>query len=422
MTLNRIFYGLSLLFFWMMLVIPTTHQAERGALLGLLLIVALAHLVRSQKWQLNKKIALLGAVCVSASILFMLNGAVHGSPGAMQVGGVYVVWPLLFLFIMGVFHTPEDWVPFLKVLVMGGISAALIGLLAVSEGLGFLNFGLIDFLGDSTRIGIAEDTIGFSMPNLATVIFAFPFFLAFLMVPKESTNFSGTWRFYVWVGLLLSVIVLLISGRRAFWLSAAISPFAIIFVSKLCHVKLKLKSLSIIAVTMIVLAVLAILFLGINVEAIWDDFISGFDFSDKSNLSTYTRTEQFVALMHGWMESPIIGAGHGSAAQEFVRSEEVPWAYELSYVALLFHTGIVGVLVYGGAVFWLFVKSVSVVRHKPGAAGMLIPLLAGLMSFLIANISNPYLEKFDYLWTLFLPIAVLNAYLLYDKRQKTHLL
>jgi hypothetical protein len=171
-----------------MLVIPTTHQAERGALLGLLLIVALAHLVRSQKWQLNKKIALLGAVRVSASILFMLNGAVHGSPGAMQVGGVYVVWPLLFLFIMGVFHTPEDWVPFLKVLVMGGISAALIGLLAVSEGLGFLNFGLIDFFGDETRIGIAEDTIGFSMPNLATVIFVFPFFWLFLWCQESQGN------------------------------------------------------------------------------------------------------------------------------------------------------------------------------------------------------------------------------------------
>ena len=94
----------------------------------------------------------------------------------------------------------------------------------------------------------------------------------------------------------------------------------------------------------------------------------------------------------------------------------MPYEYELGYMSLLFHTGLVGVSIYGGAVCWLFVKSARIVRRHPEAAGMLIPLLTGLMCFLIANTTNPYLEKFDLLWTLFLPIAVLNAYSLNNNK------
>tara|TARA_B110000971_G_C19803123_1_gene405305 strand:- start:163 stop:378 length:216 start_codon:yes stop_codon:yes gene_type:complete len=48
-------------------------------------------------------------------------------------------------------------------------------------------------------------------------------------------------------------------------------------------------------------------------------------------------------------------------------------------------------------------------RKKHSAIGLLAPQLVALVCFLIINASNPYLGKFDYLWTIFLPIASINA-------------
>jgi hypothetical protein len=35
----------------------------------------------------------------------------------------------------------------------------------------------------------------------------------------------------------------------------------------------------------------------------------------------------------------------------------------------------------------------------------------------MGNASNPYLEKFDYMWVVFLPIAFVNYWLLDKRRQ-----
>ena len=51
-------------------------------------------------------------------------------------------------------------------------------------------------------------------------------------------------------------------------------------------------------------------------------------------------------------------------------------------------------------------------RRIPESAGLLIPTLSGLFCFLIINATNPYLASFDYLWVVFLPVAILNAYIL----------
>lgn len=42
----------------------------------------------------------------------------------------------------------------------------------------------------------------------------------------------------------------------------------------------------------------------------------------------------------------------------------------------------------------------------------MVPVLAGTTCFLIANATNPYLQTFGHLWTIFLPIALINLWLL----------
>lgn len=46
----------------------------------------------------------------------------------------------------------------------------------------------------------------------------------------------------------------------------------------------------------------------------------------------------------------------------------------------------------------------------------ILPVLVGTACFLIANTTNPYLAKFDYIWVVFLPVALINIWLL-DKNK-----
>ena len=51
---------------------------------------------------------------------------------------------------------------------------------------------------------------------------------------------------------------------------------------------------------------------------------------------------------------------------------------------------------------------VKIIGEGGHLAELMIPMLVGLSGLLIADATNPYLEKFDEMWTLFLPLAVIN--------------
>ena len=137
--------------------------------------------------------------------------------------------------------------------------------------------------------------------------------------------------------------------------------------------------------------------------------MEGFDF--KEDPSAIARKTQFLALIEGWRESPLLGAGHG-AAVAYSRSAKQPWAYELVYVALLYQTGLIGFIIYTFAIIWIFWYSLKAIKSDVYLGYHLIPVLVGTISFLIANATNPYLAKYDYMWVIFLPVAFVNYWLL----------
>jgi hypothetical protein len=69
-------------------------------------------------------------------------------------------------------------------------------------------------------------------------------------------------------------------------------------------------------------------------------------------------------------------------------------------------------LLYGLGVTWIYVQGLRIVRRGTSLAPLMVATLTGTTTFLIANATNPYLEKFDCLWTVFLPLALINASLL----------
>lgn len=420
--LEKVFYRLGLLFFLLMLIIPTTYQIERGVLLLALIAGGLYKALRG-KWKMHRSLLIVGFGCVTASLLFILYGLLNDAPGALSVGTVYVLWPLLFLFFMGILNAPTDFVPFIKVIIVSVIIATVMAILLVAEEFGFVGLNIKSILEiQGAEIGSYGGVVEYNLYNMTTVIFGFSFLLALIALPKRLRFLPKFWHRLAQVALVLTLITLLISGRRAFWVIAAMSPLVIFLIYRLAGISnpFRFKSIFYGIVFALIASSTVFSIFELSFEDIVLDIVSGFYFADSSNLSASARVEQFYPLFNGWMESPFIGSGHGASTPDSIRSEKHTWAYELTYLALLFQIGLVGSFIYASALVWMYVTSIRVVRSRPDAAMMLLPLLTGLTCFLIANATNPYLVKFDYLFTIFLPAGVLNAYLLQKSYKCNH--
>lgn len=403
--LCRSFLALAALFFVLMLVLPTTYQSQRGIMLALL--VACGVLAASNWWLVSRDILLLWLMTTSVGVFGILWGHLNGAPGASQVFTVYLVWPLVYMLFIGLAHSPKTIVFFAKALVVGITIASLMAMaLLVGTFLGQGEFVAEFFAFQGAGITLLDGFVELTLFNLATVIYGLPFLTALYFSP----DYRG-WlidRRVLGLQILLVLAVCAVSGRRAFWLLAIFTPILVWGLFFLAGVRFKVRYLATTAIFIIVLSIGGAVTLGLNFASLSDQFLAAFDTSRE--ISASVRYQQFTALMAGWSDSPLIGQGLGASEKSIIRDEEMVWAYELSYVALLFQTGLLGFIVYSAAVLWIFRAGIRIVRRRPESAQVILPLLAGAAGFLLANATNPYLSKFDYLWTIFLPVAAINAY------------
>jgi hypothetical protein len=411
-----LFFYLGLFFFFLMLVVPKTYQLERGVLLAILLVGGLVYVVVGT-WRLNNTIFLWGYLTITASVMFVFIGVINNTPGALRVSTVYVLWPMIFIFFMGIVNRSDRLFPFLKVIILSAIVVALMAITIVVNSVFGLNLNLFSFFEtQKAAVGLYDGIIEFRLLNMSTAIYAVPFLLGVLFTFPALSPFQGHWRALAWIAFALSLVVLLISGRRAFLLIALLSPFVVWGLLVMANIRVYVgKWIMVSGIFGTALMVIIIPTLNLDLSLVWENFVSGFNTKDSTS-SVSARKEQFIALIDGWIDAPILGGGHGAAAEGVVRNPKQAWAYELSYVALLFQTGLVGILVYSSAVMWIFIRGISMMRRIPESSGLLIPTLSGLFCFLIANATNPYLGSFDYLWVLFLPVAILNTYMLRETR------
>lgn len=421
LKIKKINFDIIRLFFFLMLVFPASFQLERGALLILICLISL-YKIPINDFIINKSILFIAIINIFNSLLFTLIGVLNSAPGALKVSSVYVFWPIIFLYFIGYNNKLSNLIPFINIIFYSClVSIILIILFIVNE------FFFTPFHNAITLISKAQDYqsgffggfIQLHTGNLTTVFYTFIFIFTIYFIPKNLNSYSKVRGLFL-PTIILSIILLLISGRRAFWLICIVSPFIIIFFLRLVKIKIHLSKF--ILPTILVFSLIAISFsiLSLDKKFILDRLESSFEFNNPDAISNYLRKEQSDALIHGWLDSPILGHGLGATAKGSIRDPNAPWSYELSYWALLFQTGILGFLIYLFSVIWIFIKSILVMKKNQSTIYLLIPQLVALFCFLIVNASNPYLAKFDYLWTLYLPIATLNAILVEENRNKKH--
>lgn len=407
-----LFKAISGTFFILMLIIPTAYRTERMLiLLAICAGIALKYMTTKRAY-LSADVITIYFVTITASLLCSINGVMLNAPGAIASLTVFAVWPTLYITFMGMSNNPRSYAYLLKSVVIGALIASLSGITLVLSN--FLQIGGIlrpvyESLG--AIVGIYDGTIEYSLPNITTAIYAVPFILAALSI-RDQDIFSKTWKMMLWIALFTCLLSAILSGRRALLLVVMISPILILFLARMA--KVRLVGVKNYIGTIIVAAILGVFIapaLGLRLDVMAEEFLTGFNLTlSGSSESSYLRAAQLDGLLKSWSERPIFGHGLGASSSYIVRNDEMPWAYELGYLALLFQTGVFGISIYTAAVSWIFIKGVSIMRKNAESRIFLLPTISALACFLIANATNPYLNKFDYLWTLFLPVGILNAF------------
>jgi hypothetical protein len=396
------------IFFFLMLILPASFQVPRGILLLLLLFLIISNNPFSS-FRYDKTLLIIGLINIFFSLIFILNGIVRSTPGAISVSTIFIIWPVLYLYFIGLSDKKSNIVPILNTIIYGGLaSAGLIIIFIINNFFGFpIN---VIYLADSQGFDVfwKDGATELNSMNLATVFYTFIFVLTLLFIPKKY-NTLGINKNLIRFTLIVSLFLLFISARRAFWFVCAISPFIILFLFKIIGIGLRLKRFIIPILVILSVAFTVVVYMAIDNDNLISQFNSSFEFDNPEAESNYLRKEQFNALISGWEDNWLIGAGLGASAKGSIRDVKTPWTYELSYIALLFQTGIVGIFIYVSSVFWIIYQSIIVCRKNKYYVSYLLPQITALICFLFVNASNPYLSKFDYLWTIFLPLATLNA-------------
>lgn len=393
-----------------MMVLPASWQFERG--LFLLFICSWAALnIRNLKLRYCREILIISAICLTLSLFEIIFGIINNNPGAVRVSGVYFFWPIAYLIFIGLFNKIEDLKPFLNLIIFGLFGVEILTLLFITDFLGLSALGafqVFEQMNPSINIGIYEGESGLFHAGLTTLNFSLPFLITKIMMDARINKYRKMEISIALIGILIA----LLTGRRALWIILALSPLFYILLNSYITKKIDILLLLKIIFLGFILFIILVNILQLDVSLLFDRLAAGFDFGDSANESAFRRNEQYHALINGWLDSPIIGSGHGAAAQDNMNLDEMQWAYELSYLALLFHVGIIGFFIYLTSVLWLIMTLVNYLKKYQKYSHLVLPLLVGLLCFLIANATNPYLLKFDYLWVIFLPLAFLNAFCL----------
>lgn len=406
--LSRLWLFLLQALFLGMLVVPTTLKLPRGFILTIIVSMAIAALVKM--WRVHQDILLLWASTIVVGAFGILWGVINDAPGALSVATVYLVWPTLYLIFIGMAHDLTIIRQLENTLLLGIILSTIVVLTVFVTGL--LGFGhhiypMLNFLG--AGFGKYEGFTEFRIFSLTTVMYGLPFVVSLLMVHRhELTRYQKS---ALWLLIMLLVVISIGSGRRMFLLLLILSPVIALFFVQLSALRLQAVPMFRLLITLGVvatgLAAWLVMVFDFQVMVLVNNFVAAFQGHEASSAA---RFEQATALWRAFENSPLVGLGLG-ASVDVVRSHDMPWAYELSYLALLMNVGLVGFFIYAGAVLWVALKGIQLSRKNVEFAMLFVPLNAALCAFLIMNATNPYLAKFDYLWVIFLPLALINAYL-----------
>lgn len=397
---NRLFYCLVAIEFVFMQFVPTTYTSIRIALLGVITVFA----IFKCKISLYKNYYPV-IFFITGNLLFIIIGLLNNAPGATKLITLDIIYPLIYLLLFFAIKETHCLKGFIKLVYFSTIVLTIFDglyLIALNFGLSYISaYDFVDLdmhMGESFGVGI------FSSYHIESYIFNVPFLIGALIYYRFDKRdfFMGHKTIFLFV-LLASILVSFLSSSRALQVVIVLS----IVIGIISYARLtKNKALTYLTLILIISSVcVAYIIYATRINTFISEFFSNFISKKSKSVDGSQRYIQLTALINGWLSSPssfIIGNGTGSFTEDCIRSLEQPWSYELSYVALLFQKGLVGFSIF----LIIAIYGIRKLNKYNGYDWITKPVLFGYIGFLTANVTDPIMAKFSYIWIYFLPFLV----------------
>lgn len=398
-------YSLASLVF-MALFVPTTYLYLKAPLLAVSFSFSVILIIK-RKIFIDKS-TLIACSCLSLfGLLNSLYGQFNGNAGAFRVLTVLALWPLIYMVLSSLLTYKKAIVAFTKLVWFTSVILVIYSFIYIGYEKGIVPSFFYIELDQGQDIGFYEGFTEYSLYSISSLLFLLPFIYYWVIKKYNDGNLDLKLILFFSSITLLAVL----TGRRAVQLIILITPLLIIASNKVLGIKKhkflkknngirKLQVFMLVIFGAIILYNLIILS-ELDLSVVSNVFLDGFDF--ETGDSTSERTMQFNSLINGWYNGNILfGMGNG-ANTELIRSYEQPWAYELTYIYLLFSNGIAGVIFYSGWFIWGLIRLRKTLVSYPSSSYYVAAMVTGIFGLAIGSASNPYFGKFDYLWIIMLP-------------------
>lgn len=306
---------------------------------------------------------------------------------------LYVIWSIAFIALYSLLRSQPSLGLIHAAMVAAGILISVINLVGLSDQIG--GWGLIP---DNIRqelelnIGIHEGYIQITSNNIGALFLIVPYLLSLQFRADARKANSALTK----LSLVLCLALVPMSGRRGLWLVVALTPCTIFLLSIVTksHGLVPAGARRLLAVYCVAV-VLVLGTMSVLPERIHE--LGYVRYLEAAFSAEDARTIQKDYLLEAFAESPVLGSGFGGYAG-YLRNEQRPWSYELTYHKLLFNMGIVGTTILGALFSVYLVLVIRLLRRFSDGSAIPFGLLTAFCSLLFGAYSNPYLGSFDLLF------------------------
>ena len=381
-----------------MLIVPTILTIERSIILIITLLLGLAYFLFSKK-KVHIPITYIIIFLIFQLIFFIsiFIGILNLNPGAFSFLNVFNIYPFFF-FIASILLLKNIMIIEQYLLISLFING-LIAIFITVTGFYFSDVWVLlnenEYLGGNfgagrNEIGMPEYVLlGYVSILYCTIFYASSRLFRYFFNKKISMS--------TFLKVILSIIILILSGQRSFLLALLFSFLIIMLTAGIYLYKNRryFKFSKIYYFVLTFLVTCPFIFIQIYKFIINDvDFFSN---------AVSIRTSQISMFNNIADLNRFFGSGFGYVG-DIIRSEEMPWAYEVSYHLMLGSMGVWLFSLFLIISVIIFIVAFNSITSKKSYFVNFFPHLLGLISVLIVSIFNPFLFKFDVLWVFFVPI------------------
>ena len=402
-------------------IVPAAYQGIKAILLIVIISEIWLNTLMAGRFHMNPTIFLLFMFYLMLGLLYGFYGFYRGNLGALPVTKEIVFYVLIYMFLITGVRNYFCMKLIHNTIILATIIICLYVIDTTLYSLGLIPDWLYVNLYENTTgtqsVGLSvlsiRGTIDIDMSSLPSFLFLQPYLITYTITDtKQLSKFSLLLIF-------VATFIMLMSGKRILLLCGLFSPLIISvflwFISSGNKLLLRrIKAIFLILVLFNLIFFIVLHNVGYDFRLMAKYLIDGFE--SCGNTGSNIRVDQFYALLDGWIQNPIFGVGSGAVLWEYLRSSESPWNYELSYMKLLYDFGLIGVMLYGIGLLFTWLKSTRIYLGHCVLGKYALATVIGSIAFIVGNATNPYLLKFDYLVVIFLPIAIINLWLVNRRR------